>query len=170
MLGIPIGLAVANLAEWLIHKHVLHGKGRVRGTFWSFHWHEHHRNARASGFVDHDYERSPFAWNAQGKEALGLVGMSLLVTPLLPIAPFFVMTSYYSSYRYYRAHKRAHQDPAWARENVPWHYDHHMGPDQDANWCVTRPWFDHVMGTRKPYIGTEREQADEARRARRVQS
>ena len=52
MLGIPIALAVSNIAEWLIHKHVLHHQGRVKGSFWSFHWHEHHRNARANGFED----------------------------------------------------------------------------------------------------------------------
>ena len=23
-----------------------------------------------------------------------------------------------------------------------------MNSNQDANWCVTRPWFDYVMGTR----------------------
>jgi sterol desaturase/sphingolipid hydroxylase (fatty acid hydroxylase superfamily) len=168
MLGIPIGLAVSNMAEWLIHKHVLHGLGRVRRSFWSFHWHEHHRNARTHGFVDPDYDRSVLAWNAQGKEAFGLVGMALLVTPLLPVAPFFVLTSYYTSYRYYRVHKRAHQDPEWARAHVPWHYDHHMGPNQDANWCVTNPWFDTVMGTREPYVGTEKERtARDKRRAPR---
>jgi sterol desaturase/sphingolipid hydroxylase (fatty acid hydroxylase superfamily) len=31
------------------------------------------------------------------------------------------------------------------------HYDHHMGKNQDSNWCVTRPWFDWVMGTRVRY-------------------
>jgi sterol desaturase/sphingolipid hydroxylase (fatty acid hydroxylase superfamily) len=164
MLGIPIGLAVSNIAEWLIHKHVLHERGRVRSSFWSFHWHEHHRNARSNGFLDPDYERSVLAWNAQGKEAFGLVGMALLVTPLFPVAPFFVLTSYYSSYHYYRVHKRAHQDPEWAREHVPWHYDHHMGPNQDCNWCVTHPWFDVVMGTREEYAGTERERADREKR------
>jgi hypothetical protein len=24
-----------------------------------------------------------------------------------------------------------------------------MGPNQDANWCVSYPWFDHVLGTRE---------------------
>lgn len=165
MLGIPIAIAVSNATEWLIHKHVLHGMGRVRGTFWSFHWHEHHKNARTSGFVDRDYERSVFGWNAQGKEALGLLAGALMVTPLFPVAPWFVLTSYYTSYRYYRVHKRAHQDPEWARQHVPWHYDHHMGPNQDANWCVTKPWFDVLMGTREPYAGTEREQSDRDRRS-----
>jgi hypothetical protein len=23
-----------------------------------------------------------------------------------------------------------------------------MNSNQDANWCVTRPWFDYIMGTR----------------------
>ena len=164
MLGIPLALAVSNIAEWVIHKHVLHGLGRSRKSFWSFHWHEHHRNARQNEFIDPDYERPVLAWNAQGKEALGLVGMALMVTPLFPVAPFFVLTSYYTSYHYYRVHKRAHQEPGWAREHLPWHYDHHMGPNQDANWCVTRPWFDMIMGTREPYAGTERERADQARR------
>jgi sterol desaturase/sphingolipid hydroxylase (fatty acid hydroxylase superfamily) len=71
--------------------------------------------------------------------------------PLLPVAPFFTMTVYWRAWRYYTIHKRAHLDRNWAKEDLPWHYDHHMGKDQNANWCVTYPWFDHVMGTRKRY-------------------
>lgn len=168
MLGIPIAIVFSNAAEWLVHKHVLHGLGRNRRSFWSFHWHEHHRNARAEGFIDRDYERPLLAWNAQGKEALGLAGMCLMVTPLISVAPWFVITSYYTSYRYYRIHKRAHRDPEWAREHVPWHYDHHMGPNQDCNWCVTKPWFDIVLGTREPYVGTDREALDRKKQAMRA--
>jgi sterol desaturase/sphingolipid hydroxylase (fatty acid hydroxylase superfamily) len=84
--------------------------------------------------------------------------------PIAPVAPFFVGTLAYSSFRYYRVHKHAHLDPAWAREHLPWHYDHHMGPNQEANWCVTNPWFDEVMGTRRPYVGTADEARDEERR------
>ena len=43
-----------------------------------------------------------------------------------------------------------------------------MGPNQDANWCVTRPWFDILMGTREPYVGTEREAQDEAKRRKKA--
>jgi hypothetical protein len=39
--------------------------------------------------------------------------------------------------------------PEWAKKRIPWHYDHHMNTIQDANWCVTRPWFDYLMGTRE---------------------
>jgi sterol desaturase/sphingolipid hydroxylase (fatty acid hydroxylase superfamily) len=82
------------------------------------------------------------------------------------VAPFFVGTLWVSMVRYYRVHKRAHLDSTWAREHLPWHYDHHMGPNQHRNWCVTHPWFDRVVGTRVPYLGTEREAEDRTKRAR----
>jgi len=89
------------------------------------------------------------------------------VTPFLPFAPYFVLTAYATAYNYYRCHKRAHRDPDWGREHLPWHYDHHMGPNQHANWCVTRPWFDLILGTREAYAGTPRERVDlEKRRLR----
>ena len=73
MIGIPLGLAYANAYEWVVHKYVLHGTGRKPKSFWSFHWLEHHRAARLNGFRDADYERSVLGWNAQGKEAFGVV-------------------------------------------------------------------------------------------------
>src|SRR5262245_50757626 len=167
MIGIPLGLAYSNAGEWFIHKYVLHGSGRKRKSYWSFHWLEHHRAARLEHMRDADYERSVFRWNAQGKEALALGLAAVAHLPLFPIAPFFTGTVVYSMLNYYRKHKRAHLDPEWAKEHLPWHYDHHMGPDQDANWCVTKPWFDHLMGTRKPYLGTERERQDRERAERR---
>lgn len=164
MIGIPLGLVVANGLEWAVHKYVLHGLGQKRGSFWGFHWHEHHRASRRNNFVDPDYERPLFVWHAQGKEAAVLAGATMLSWPLFPIAPFFVGTLTFCAGEYYYKHKKAHLDPEWAREKLPWHYDHHMAPDQNANWCVVRPWFDHLMGTRVPYVGTEREVEDRARR------
>lgn len=35
-------------------------------------------------------------------------------------------------------HRRSHLEPEWAKKRIPWHYDHHMNSNQDANWCVTR--------------------------------
>jgi len=159
MIGIPLALLYTNAAEWAIHKYVLHGLGKDKESYWSFHWHDHHKNSRKNGGFDPDYEQLPFSNGPQGKEALGLVGLALAHVPLLPIAPFFTATVWYSAFDYYRKHKKAHLEPVWARENLPWHYDHHMGPNQDANWCVTRPWFDYVMGTREEYVGSEKELA-----------
>ncbi len=167
MLGIPLGLAWASLSEWVVHRYVLHDMGKKKGSFWSFHWHEHHKNSRQRGFKDPAYERSLWEWNSQSKEALALAGSALLYVPLLPIAPFFTATVWYSIANYYRVHKKSHLDPEWAREHLPWHYDHHMGPDQNCNWGVSRPWADAWLGTRKPYAGTEREARDIARRAAR---
>lgn len=167
MIGFPLGLLYANAGEWLLHKHVLHGLGKHKNSFFSYHWHEHHRESRRHGNFDVNYEKSPWAWNAQGKELLGLVGIALAHAPLFPIAPFFTSAVWYSAWRYYRVHKRAHLDTAWARDHLPWHVDHHLGPNQDANWCVTWPFFDMLMGTADAYIGTVRETEDE-KRAQRV--
>ena len=168
MIGIPLGLAAANLTEWVVHKYVLHGLGQNKKSFWSFHWHTHHGNARKNGHLDSDYTGSVFEWNGQGKEALALVAGGVAMLPLLPVAPLFTMTVAYSSWNYYRKHKRAHLDPEWARRNLPWHYDHHMGPNQHANWCVTKPWADIVLGTRERYVGTAKERRDQEKRAARA--
>lgn len=168
MIGIGLGLAFANAFEWAAHKYVLHDLGKDRDSVFSFHFHEHHKNSRKNDFYDEDYERFPIGPHAQGKELAALVGVGAVFVPLIPVAPFFVGTIYYSAFNYYRVHKRSHMDPEWAKENVPWHYDHHMGPNQDANWCVTRPWMDNLMGTREPYLGTERYERDMARRAERL--
>jgi hypothetical protein len=32
-----------------------------------------------------------------------------------------------------------------------------MGKNQDMNWCVTRPWFDWILGTRERYAFTREE-------------
>jgi hypothetical protein len=159
MIGIPIGLLYANAGEWLIHKYVLHGIGKKKKSFWSFHWSEHHRAARKNDFKDPDYERSPFANNAQGKEALALVGLVAVHLPLAGVAPWFTATVCYSAANYYYKHKRAHLDPEWAKQHLKHHYDHHMGQNQDANWCVTQPWFDHLLGTRIDYEYDERGRA-----------
>ena len=157
MIGIPIGLAYANAAEWLIHKYVLHGSGKKKGTFWSFHFHEHHKASRKNGFIDEVYVRPGIRWDPKGKELLGLVALTSTHLPLFPVAPFFTTSLVYSAYNYYVTHKRAHLDPAWAAENLPWHVEHHMGRNQDANWCVTKPFFDYVMGTRLDERGQKRD-------------
>ncbi len=168
MIGIPLGLLAANASEWAVHRYLLHGLGKKRESYWSFHWHDHHRNVRRNGHDDPDYAKP--LWKSEGmlKEALGLAGAAVAVAPLFPVAPFFVGTLWYSAANYYRVHRRSHLDAEWAREHLPWHYDHHMGPNQNANWCVTRPWFDDLLGTREPYVGTEREAADQAKRDARA--
>jgi sterol desaturase/sphingolipid hydroxylase (fatty acid hydroxylase superfamily) len=149
VIGIPIGLAWSNAAEWVLHKYVLHGLGRRKGNFFAFHW-EHHREVRRNGFRDPGYQHSLLAWNPQSKELLGLIALGATHAPLLPVFPFFTLTVWWRTVAYWRTHKRAHMDPEWARKNLPWHWDHHMGTNPNTNWCVTNPWFDNLMGTRVP--------------------
>lgn len=149
MLGIPLGLITANAVEWGMHKYVLHERGRDRRSFWAFHFHEHHRVVRQHGFHDPNYQRFPLGLHAQGKEAWSLIAAAAAVAPLFPVAPFYVATLWYCAANYYALHKKAHQDPDWARQHLPWHVDHHLGRHADANWCVTKPWFDYLLGTRE---------------------
>src|SRR3954447_2974162 len=96
MLGIPLGLLYANASEWLIHRYVLHGLGKHKKSFWSFHWAEHHRACRKHDFFDPDYQRSPFGVHAQGKEALAVAALLLAHAPLFPVAPWFTGAVWYS--------------------------------------------------------------------------
>jgi hypothetical protein len=171
MIGIPLGLLYSNAMEWVLHKHLLHGAGKKKTNFFSFHWHEHHNKSRKQDMKDDQYNAPPFRhWDAHTKEAAALLVGAAVHLPLLPIAPFFTATVWWSAANYYRVHRRARTDPAWAKEHLPWHVDHHMGPDQHKNWCVTHPLFDYLMGTREEYLGTDRARDDERREAARTRA
>jgi len=172
-IGIPLALFIANGAEWIIHKRTLHRRGKRKGSFWNFHWYEHHNESRRHDMKDPAYESaSLLAWNSRTKELASLASGLLLWIPMFVLtrglAQALAAGFVYSTANYYYKHRRAHRDPVWARKHLPWHVDHHLGPDQDANWCVTKPWWDWIMGTRQKYVGTEREAADLARRAGRA--
>ncbi len=170
-IGIPAGVLASNATEWFVHKYFLHGLGRVKNTFWAFHWHEHHNLVRKHGGYDPDYEQPlTGGWNGQTKEVAALIASVIVLIPTAFLVPGFFLGAAYSSLNYYIKHRKSHLDPEWARQNLPWHYDHHMGIDQDCNWCVTRPWFDWVMGTRVPYVGTEREARDVERARKRAEA
>ena len=164
LIGIPLGLLYANATEWWIHKYLLHGRGRDRRSFFAYHWHDHHNAARR--FAQHDpaYDQLTFSWNSQTKEIVALIGGAALYVPLFHYAPYFIGTLWFSTVYYYVVHRWSHQNPAWGRRFLPWHVDHHLGPDQNANWCVSWPWFDWVMSTRKKYIGTALEKPQRGRR------
>ncbi len=176
MIGIPLGIVYANAFEWVIHKYLLHGLGRNKASHWSFHWHEHHKKARKEDMIDDQYTgKNVFIailrgdQTAKTKEAKGLIGASLLHLPLLPVAPFFTVTVWACAANYYRVHRRAHLDPVWAEQHLPWHVDHHMGKNQDANWCVTWPLTDWIMGTREKFVGTDAWREAKARKEARAQ-
>lgn len=148
MLGFPIGLLTVNAFEWYAHKTWLHefpSKHRNSPFFTHI---RHHKRSRLNGFHDEGYLNSMWKDQEIFNEKVALISLAGVSTVLLPVAPFFVAGMYYGAWNYWSVHKKCHLDPAYAKARIPWHYDHHMNASQDANWCVTRPWFDYVMGTR----------------------
>mgnify|MGYP003531574018 FL=1 len=148
MLGFPIALCAFNGFEWYAHKVWLHEfPSRNRESPFFTHI-RHHKRARLNGFHDEGYRNSLWRDQEMFNEKVALIAIAGVVTPLAPIAPFFTLGIYYSAWNYWSAHSKSHLDPDYARQRMPWHYDHHMNASQDANWCVTKPWFDYIMGTR----------------------
>lgn len=166
-IGVCLGVLYAQVMEWAIHRFVLHGMGRKRGHPLSFHFHQHHRAARLNHFRDDVYNRQPFQWNASGKELFALFVLGVLHLPLILVVPGFTVGGLFGLVRYYWLHRKSHLEPEWCRQHLPWHYDHHMAPNQHANWGVTTDWVDRLMGTREYYLGSDRAVNDEARRIAR---
>lgn len=169
MLGIPLALAVFGYGEWATHKYLLHGLGRDTRSRFAFHFHEHHQAVRRHGGYDPAYEGPVWRTPTQSREAIGLAAVALAHAPLFPVAPFYTSTIWYCLHRYRRQHRRAHLDPAWARDHLPWHYDHHMG-DQDKNFGVVWSWVDVIAKTREVFVGTDKERAGHAKHAARAET
>jgi hypothetical protein len=163
MLGIPFGFAAFGMGEWAAHKFLLHGLGRR----FQFHFADHHRAARGNGGYDPAYEGPVWSSPTQRRESIGLTVIGLAHAALFPVAPFYTSTIWYCLARYRRDHRRAHLDPAWARDHLPWHYDHHMG-DQTKNFGVSWSWFDMIAGTREVFVGSARERAGRIKHATRA--
>lgn len=152
--GFLAGLVVANGFEWIAHKYILHGvhqKGQERYSpipeNMKSHW-EHHRIVRKTAFYDHGYVEGLANWRTKN-EIVSLATVTAVFMPLFyPVSKGMSLAVLYSACNYYYIHRRAHLEPDWAKRKIPWHYDHHMNSNQDANWCVTKPWFDYILATR----------------------
>ena len=151
LITIPLGIIYVHLLEWVLHKYVLHGLGKNKKSNWSSHWNIHHKKSRKNNFYDDDYKKS---WRSLGSrsEIMGLILLALLHFPLFFVLPIFYITILFGGFRYYYVHKKSHLDLNWAKKKVPWHYDHHMGKSQDANWGVTTDWVDRLFKTRIVYF------------------
>ncbi|MDM1290919.1 sterol desaturase family protein [Acinetobacter indicus] len=152
--GFIAGLLVANAFEWVAHKYVLHGTHRPGQPRHSpvprsmrSHW-EHHREVRKNQFNDESYVIGWSHWRNKNEIISLAAAAGVFGLVFFPISKGMMAGSIYSALNYYYIHRRAHLEPEWARTKIPWHYDHHMNSNQDANWCVTKPWFDYILGTR----------------------
>ena len=136
------GLLAANILEWVVHKYFLHNLGKKKANLFSFHWGVHHKTVRKSGFQD--------PW-ASPREIIGVLFLCLLFSPLSYFLPIIYATMFLHAMVYLAIHNIAHRNPKWAFKYVRWHYDHHMGKDQDKNWCVVHPLADYLFRTRRKY-------------------
>ena len=151
-LGLAFGYVYATALEWVVHNLVYHQLGRKLGGAWNFHLKEHHRDTRRGRGVDPAFAQRRWllssALTAHSREALGLVVVLLLHTPLLLVAPaVFAALAGMAAYYHY-CHWKSHADTEWCKRRLPWHWEHHMSPHLDANYCLTSDWFDRLMGTR----------------------
>ena len=146
------------LLEWVVHRYIFHALGKRPGSRFRFHYADHHRATRRHDGSDPAFEGHAFNWNAHGREFWGIMIGIVLHTPLLLVAPAFFIVSSLCGLNYHRVHRKSHLDPAWCKEKLPWHWDHHMGDREasNANWCVTCEWFDRMMGTRVAATAEER--------------
>lgn len=155
-LQVLLGMVIGNLLEWVVHRYFLHGIGKNPKSILSFHWRGHHRLSRKNGFRDPDYDQTLFAWNGRTKEILSLLFLAGLFVPVLFFVPWVYAGMLSWLFIYYSVHTYSHKNPEWAKKWLRWHYDHHMGRNQDANWAVTFPLGDYLMGTRVHYVEDEK--------------
>lgn len=143
---------VGNFVEYIVHKYVLHGLGANKKSIWSFHWHEHHNIVRKNNGLDPSYNNKILSKGIHNKEIYSLLFGFLLILPILYISTAFFIGLTFHIFLYYFLHKQSHLNVNFCKKYMPWHYDHHMGKNQNLNWCVTFPLFDYVFKTRKKYL------------------
>ena len=132
----------------------MHGLGKNKKSRWASHWHTHHKKCRKNNNSDDDYKQFILKKSSR-QEVFGLLILGILHLPFYTVSPLFYTTLLFCSVRYYFLHRKAHLDTEWGKKNLPWHYDHHMGKNQNANWGVTTDWVDKLMGTRVKHFSKD---------------
>ena len=128
--------------EYLAHKHVLHNYKRFKSAFKN-HFKVHHGRSRKNKMYDAGYESLISSYF----EIISLIMILIVHIPVLIFSTFFYVVLFLNLVHYYYVHRKSHIDIAWGKKNLPWHYAHHMGRDQNINWGVRSPIIDKIMGT-----------------------
>ena len=76
-----IAYIYGNALEWVIHKKVLHERGREKKSFFRFHW-SHHALVKRHGGRDPDFED-----HSVTKEFIGIILLAILHIPLVLLSP-----------------------------------------------------------------------------------
>ncbi len=153
VLQIIVAWFYSHLLEYFLHKYVLHNPKRKK--WFRTHFADHHRTSRRLAMIDPKYLGRP-KWNGD-PELKGLVVLGIFHLPLAFWFPVAYTVLIAGAINYYNLHSLSHQDIHWARKYLPWHYDHHIAPNQNANWGVRLPIIDYIFGSRIKHKGTKKE-------------
>jgi sterol desaturase/sphingolipid hydroxylase (fatty acid hydroxylase superfamily) len=145
-----IAAIFSNFVEWFSHRYVLHGLGKRKNSWFHYHW-NHHLVSRKNDFYDKDYELGFFKSAPVRREIYALLGILAVNSYWLWIWPMFYYCCIFFTGFYWFCHQYSHLNKTWCKKWLSHHYDHHMGKDQDLNWCVTFPLWDNILGTRMKY-------------------
>ncbi len=140
-----MGFLYANFLDWGVHVLLHKPKGKSR---FKFHW-KHHGIARRNNNKDPDYKLK--IWH--NETILTSLGV-LAHLPLLWVWAPFAFTAMIYGVVYMFLHRMTHTYVDFFKRWMPWHYEHHMGKNQNANWCVICPLMDHLMGTRDKWLNS----------------
>ena len=144
--SVLLGFLYANFLDWYVH--ILLHKPKGKSKF-KFHW-KHHGMARKNGNLDIDYKKKIF----HNETWLTLLGAAIHIPLLWVSAPFATTAILYALF-YMIIHRQTHIHVSFFKKWMPWHYEHHMGRNQNANWCVVCPLMDHIMGTRVKWLSKD---------------
>ena len=149
-----LGYIYSWYSEWAIHKYILHRLGRNKKSWWSFHWHDHHKECRKNNNYDKMYNLWFWKHPARFREVLGLFLLALIHLPFTWLAPVFYGVVLAQIILYYFTHKYIHLNVEWGKTYRPWHYEHHMGSNQEKNFGVVDCVFDYILKTREKFHET----------------
>ena len=155
LLQVVLAWFYSHFIEYILHRYVLHNR-KLSPKRFKDHFSTHHSTARRNLMLDAKYVNIHRTfW--RDDEVRSLFFLSILHSPIVMIWPWAYLTLVLSAISYFLAHRKSHLDHDWARNNLPWHYDHHMGKNQHKNWGVRLPIFDYIFGTRSLYKGQKKE-------------
>jgi len=139
---------IGSFIEWFAHKYILHNF-KIKSLS-HYHFGRHHQQCRKNEGHDSDYlSFPPKKWETGIHEIVALVCATILSAPIILISGWLWTFLCIYMCLYYYLHRKMHIQPSWGKKWFPWHWKHHMGKDQNANWGVTNPIFDYIFNTTK---------------------
>ncbi len=153
---VAVGFLYFSFLEYCIHRWIVHPLSKKHYSFFKLHLFNHHRIAKNEAMIDADYSN----------DNKFIIGIMFFHMPMIIISSTLLFGIIIYTIVYSIMHQRCHSIPGWARRHAPWHYDHHMGPNHDANWGTVIPLWDALLCTRSHYARTALEMVDIAKAKR----